>query len=110
MASGTLTPGDAAAIAASWQSPAGHGAVLAQFACGMPTDTAELLEAIAYETRFTADDPGARAELDALRDWVRDDYAPDAMAAIREAIALGLDGESIAGIDLLLTRFPHLAP
>ena len=28
--------------------------------------------------------------------------------AIREAIALGLEGESIAGIDLLLERFPEL--
>ena len=30
--------------------------------------------------------------------------------AIREAIGLGIDGEAIAGIDLLIERFPDLTP
>lgn len=30
--------------------------------------------------------------------------------AVREAIGLGLDGEAIAGIDLLIDRFPDLTP
>lgn len=41
-----------------------------------------------------------------LSDYV---VRPDPETSIRDAIARGLDGESIAGIDLLIDRFPELA-
>lgn len=66
----TLQAGDAAAIASWYQSPAGHGAVLAQFASGRPTSRGELLEAVLRELVSAPDDQ--RAELSALVTWVRE--------------------------------------
>lgn len=73
ISSGTMTAGDAGAIAAQYQSPGGHGAVFATFASGMATDAADLLAAIDYESAHPAfaNDVEARAELDALGYWVR---------------------------------------
>lgn len=66
---GTLTPGDAGAIAAMYQTPSGHGAVFATFACGMATSRPELLDAVVAEFTNTRD-VDSRSELDALRVWV----------------------------------------
>jgi len=44
-----LTPGDAAAVAAWYQAPASHGAVFACLASGLPTDSAEVIDAVARE-------------------------------------------------------------
>jgi len=61
--------GDAAAVAAWYQTSRGYGAVFASFASGRPVDTSDLTDAIAAELRDVAEPLDVLA-LDALREWV----------------------------------------
>lgn len=114
----TFTGSEPAFIAAADAiAPGGLDSLDAGDAVGAFVDAADRHRATgsSYPYALTRPDVGVSVDYDDdLYEWNPAPVAPPAespvLAAIREAIALGLDGESIAGIDLLLTRFPHLAP
>jgi len=66
-----FTPGDAAAVASWYQSPAGLGAVFASFASGLPVHRPAMLDAITSELTLGNSDPQSGPELRALAAWAR---------------------------------------